>query len=54
MLVLVCLSIMFMVLMGVCESQRCHVMPSHTILASRQALLVLWPGSGTALRGLTR
>jgi hypothetical protein len=39
MLVLVCLSIMFIVLMGVCESQRCHVMPSNTILASRQVLL---------------
>lgn len=32
----VCLSIMFIVLMGVCESERCHVMPSHTMLASRQ------------------
>jgi hypothetical protein len=32
----VCLSIMFIVLMGVCESERCHVMPSRTMLASRQ------------------
>jgi hypothetical protein len=54
MVVPVCLPIMFIVLMGVCKSERCHVMPSHTMLASRQVLLELWPGSGTALRGLTR
>ena len=27
---------MFIVLMGVCESERCHAMPSRTMLASRQ------------------